>query len=338
VALAKTGARVHEHRSIIRQRSLANADAAIRIHIVTHKSWNSSALGPLLSAHAYTCIHIQPQLREDEHMATIIHEHVDTSLDGLRISWGGIWAGVLTVLGTLLFLTTLGLAVGISAADPGNTDAGALGVGAAIWSGLALLIALFIGGMAATRLGMIYDRATGAFEGALVWVVSFVAILWLASSGVQLVASGISGVFSGVTQTLGSVTGGVDDLSTGDVEQMLARLNDPRTARTISTATGIPEQEVRSALGEMAQRVEAARNNPEQAAAEVRRGAEQLMSRARQQLPAVAERVQNTATKTAWITFAAMVISLLAAVAGAMAGRRRAAQRLVDDQRATASR
>ena len=270
-------------------------------------------------------------------MATIIHEHTDTALDGLRISWGGIWAGVLTVLGTLLFLTTLGLAVGISAADPGNTDTGALGVGAAIWSGLALLIALFIGGMAATRLGMIYDRATGAFEGALVWVLSFVAILWLASSGVQLVASGISSVFSGVTQTLGSITGGVNDLSTGDVEQMLARLNDPRTARTLATTTGIPEQEVRSSLGEMAQRVEAARNNPEQAAAEVRRGAEQLMSRARQQLPAAAERVQNTATKTAWITFAAMVVSLLAAVAGAMAGRRRAARRLVEEPRATAT-
>jgi hypothetical protein len=270
-------------------------------------------------------------------MATIIHEHVDTSLDGLRISWGGIWAGVLTVLGTLLFLTTLGLAVGISAADPGNTDAGALGVGAAIWSGLALLIALFVGGMAATRLGMIYDRATGAFEGALVWVLSFVAILWLASSGVQLVASGISSVFSGVTQTIGSVTGGVNDLSTGDVEQMLARLNDPRTVGTISTATGIPEHEVRSSLGEMARRVEAARDNPEQAAAEVRRGAEQLISRARQQLPAAAERVQNTATKTAWITFGAMLISLIAAVAGAMAGRKRAAQRLVGDPGSTTS-
>lgn len=270
-------------------------------------------------------------------MATVIHERADSSLDGLRISWGGIWAGVLTVLGALLFLTTLGLAVGISAADPGNVDAGALGVGAAIWSGLALLIALFIGGMAATRLGMVYDRATGAFEGALVWVLSFVAILWLASSGVQLVASGISSVFSGVAQTIGSATGGMDDLSSGDVEQILGRLNDPRTVRTISTATGIPEQEVRSSLGEMAQRVEAARNNPEQAAAEVRRGAEQLMSRARQQMPAAAERVQDAATTTAWITFAAMLISLIAAVAGAMAGRKRAAQRLVGDARATAT-
>src|SRR5215207_10185013 len=218
-------------------------------------------------------------------MATIIHEHVDTSLDGLRISWGGIWAGVLTVLGTLLFLTTLGLAVGISAAEPGNTDTGALGLGAAIWSGLALLIALFVGGMAATRLGMIYDRATGAFEGALVWVVSFVAILWLASSGVQLVASWISGVFSGVTQTA------------------------------------------------------AGRDTTGQATADVQRNAEELLSRAREQLPAAAERVQDTATKTAWITFAAMLISLLAAIAGAMAGRKRAAQRLVGDPdlRTTAS-
>jgi hypothetical protein len=270
-------------------------------------------------------------------MATIIHERVDASLDGLRISWGGIWAGVLIVLGTLLFLSTLGLAIGISAADPGSTDAGALGLGAAIWSGLALLVALFIGGMAATRLGMIHDRATGAFEGALVWVVSFVAILWLASSGVQLVASGISSVFSGVAQTIGSATGGVDDLSSGDVEQMLARLNDPTTVRTISTATGIPEQEVRSSLSAIAQRVEAARNNPEQAAAEVRVGAEQLMSRARQQLPAAAERVQDAATRTAWITFAAMLISLIAAIAGAMAGRRRAAQRLVRDSGETAA-
>jgi hypothetical protein len=264
-------------------------------------------------------------------MATVVQERVDIPLDGLRISWGGVWAGVLTVLGTLLFLATLGLAVGVTAVDPGNTNAESIGVGAAVWSGLALLIALFVGGLAATRLGMVFDRATGAFEGALVWVVSFVAILWLASSGVQLVASGISRVFSGVTQTIGSAAGGVDDLSTGDVSQILARLNDPRTVRTIATATGIPEQEVRSTLGEVAQRVEAARDNPEQAAAEVRSGTERLMARAREQLPVAAERVQEGAAKTAWITLGAMAISLIAAIAGAMVGRKRAAKRLVEN-------
>jgi hypothetical protein len=272
-------------------------------------------------------------------MATVIQERVDIPLDGLRISWGGVWAGVLTVLGTLLFLTTLGLAIGVTAADPGNVDARALGTGAAVWSGLSLLIALFVGGMAATRLGMVFDRAAGAFEGALVWVVSFVAILWLASSGVQLVASGISQVFSGVTQTIGATAGGIGELSSGDVDQILARLNNPRTVSTVATATGMSEQDVRSTLGDIAQRVEAARNNPQQAAAEVRSGVERLMAQARQQLPATAERVQDTAAKTAWITFGAMLISLIAAIAGAMVGRKRAARRLVDNAsvRATTS-
>jgi hypothetical protein len=100
---------------------------------------------------------------------------------------------------------------------------------------------------------------------------------------------------------------------------------------TIAKATGIPEQEVRSSLGDVAQRVEAARGNPEQAAAEVRNATQRLMARAREQLPATAERVQDGATKTAWITFAAMAVSLLAAIGGAMVGRKRAARRLVDN-------
>jgi hypothetical protein len=258
-------------------------------------------------------------------MATVVHEHVEVAapLAGFRISWGGIWAGVLTVMGTLLFLTTLGVAIGISAAEPGQTDASTLGTGAAVWSGLSLLIALFAGGMAATRLGMVFDKAAGAFEGALVWVLSFLIVLWLASAGVRLVASGISGMFSGISQTVGATMSGMDDLSAGDVQQMLARLNDPQTARTIAAATGMSEAEVQTQLAQVAQRVEAARDNPEQAAAEVRQGTAQLMSRVRQQLPAMAANAQDSATKAAWITLAAMLISLLAAIGGAMVGRRR---------------
>jgi hypothetical protein len=267
-------------------------------------------------------------------MATIVHEHFEVPLEGRRISWGGIWAGVLTVMGTLLFLTTLGIAVGISAVDPTNTDASAFGIRAAIWSGLSLLIALFVGGMAATRLGMIFDKAAGAFEGALVWVLSFVLILWLASSGVRLVASGISGMFGGITQTISSAGASMGDLSGGDVDQMLARLRNPQTTRTIAAATGIPEQEVASTLNDVAQKVAAARNDPAQAAEEVRRGTERLMTRARQELPAVAERAQKGASKTAWITFGAMLISLAAAIAGAMLGRRRVVERLARDEAA----
>lgn len=271
-------------------------------------------------------------------MSTVVHEQVHVPVEGLRISWGGIWAGVLTVLGLLMFFTTLGLAVGITAADPGDTDAGALGTGAAIWTGLSLLIALFLGGMAAARLGLVFDKAAASSEGALVWVLSFIAILWLASAGVRLVASGISGLFGGVTQTIGSATDGMQNLSSGNVDQILARLRDPQTARMMASATGASEQEMTSRLNDIAGRVEAARDNPEQAAAEMRRGTQELVNGAKAQLPAIAERVQEGATKTAWGALAAMLISLAAAVAGAMVGRRGAARRLVREETFTTTR
>jgi hypothetical protein len=264
-------------------------------------------------------------------MATIIHERLERdSFEGLRVSWGGIWSGVLVVMGTLLLLTALGVAIGVSAADPRDTEAGTLGTVAAAWTALSILIALFFGGMAATRLGAVLDRTTGVLEGALVWVLSILAILYLASSGVQLVAGGLSTVFGGVTRVVQSAVTNVDDLSAGDVNQVLARLRDPQTARTLSSATGVPEQEVRTTLNDIAQRVEAARNDPARVAQEVREGTRTLMDRVRAQLPATAERVQDAASKTAWFTFAALVISLLAAVGGSMLGRRRVAMRIAE--------
>jgi hypothetical protein len=116
--------------------------------------------------------------------------------EGMRVSWGGVWAGVLVALGTLLLLSTLGLAVGIAAnTGPGTAAPGTVGTAAAIWSGLSLLISLFLGGMASTRLGRISDRSTGMFEGALVWVITLGAILYLGVRGLELV--GASGAAMG---------------------------------------------------------------------------------------------------------------------------------------------
>lgn len=249
--------------------------------------------------------------------------------DGMRVSWGGIWGGVLTGMGVLILLAALGLAVGISAVDPRETQAQTLGRGAALWAGVSLLIALFIGGMVSTRIGMVYDKATGMFEGALVWVLSVLLMGYLAASGIGMVAGGAINLVGGATQALGSMVGGTADLSSGSVDQIVQRLKDPQTARTVAAATGIPEGQVRSNLTQLADKAEAARDNPAQAAAEVRRGVQDMMQRARAEghLASAVERVQPEASATAWITFGALVLSLLAAVLGAMSGRRRAAVR-----------
>jgi hypothetical protein len=141
-----------------------------------------------------------------------------------------------------------------------------------------------------------------------------------------MVASGAFRMVGGATQAIGSVMqggGGVD--VSGSVDQMLQRLRDPQTARQIASASGMPRSEVQAALNETAQRVENSRNDPAQAAAEAKKGMAQLMDKAKSSgaLQQKAEEMKPQATKAAWITLGALVLSLLAAVLGAMAGLRK---------------
>lgn len=245
--------------------------------------------------------------------------------EGMKVSWGGIFGGVLVAIGLLLLLTALGVAVGISAAQPGETGMAALGTGAGIWAGVSLLLALFIGGLVSTRIGAISDGATGFFEGALVWVVSILLMLYFATSGVSMLAGGAFQMVGGAAQALGSVVQSQGVEVSGSVDQMIQRLKDPQTAQQIAAATGMQESEVQATLSETAQRVENNRNNPAQAAAEAKAGMAQLMDKAKSSgaLEQKAEEMKPQATRAAWITFGALVLSLLAAVLGAMSGRRR---------------
>ena len=99
---------------------------------------------------------------------------------------------VAVVVVIFLLLTVLGLAIGVSAAEVGPGEDGnakGLGIGAAVWSGLTLLVSLFVGGMVATRTGMVYDCAPGMIEGGLVWVLAVILLIYMAGSGIVMLAS-----------------------------------------------------------------------------------------------------------------------------------------------------
>jgi hypothetical protein len=245
--------------------------------------------------------------------------------EGLRVSWGGIWGGVLAATGVLLLLTSLGVAVGVTAVDPRTPDAETMSTGAGIWAGASLLIALFVGGMVSTRVGAIFDRTTGVFQGALVWIVSVLLVAYLAASGITMVAGGALRLAGGVGAAAGAAASGQEgNVVAGTVDEILARLKDPQTAQRIASATGLPQGDVQATLSDTAQRVEASRDNPAQAAAQARDGVARLYQQARAsgQLGQKAAEMQPVATRTAWITFSALVLSLLAAVLGAASGRR----------------
>lgn len=260
----------------------------------------------------------------------VLVERIAGSFDGMKISWGGVFGGVLAGVGTLMLLSSLGIAVGISAIDPRDPDGGALGAGTAVWAGLTLLVSLFIAGWASTRLSLLWERTTAVFEGVLVWVLSLILILYLASSGIGLVASGAASLLGTTAQTFQTAVGsmGVDTLSSGNVDDILARLRDPQTAAIVANATGTSGEEAASSLREISGRVESMRDNPAEAIAEARRGLDSLVARAKQNLAQTAAEVKPEATATAWFTFATLVFSLLAAVSGAAVGRRNVVSRV----------
>ncbi|AEG91334.1 hypothetical protein [Ramlibacter tataouinensis] len=263
---------------------------------------------------------------------------------GSRIAWSGVWSGLLVAVGVFLLLSVLGLAIGISAADVGPAEDGnakTLGVGAAIWSGLTLLVSLFIGGMVATRTGMVYDRTSGMIEGVLVWVLAILLLIYLASSGIGMLTSGVLGALGGVTRSATSTVAGAvnaGDLSSGNVEQITARLKDPKTAQVVAAATGMTQAETQSTLSGIAQRVEAARNDPAQAMAEARKGADEIAAKAAARAEQAAAKAQPYASATMWTTLLALVLGLAAAVSGAVAGRKQVAGRLKDVATASAAR
>lgn len=205
------------------------------------------------------------------------------TLEGMRVSWGGVWGGVLTAVGLLLLLAALGMAIGISATDPAQADGAKIGMAAGLWAGVSLLVALFVGGLVSTRIGAIFDGATGFWEGALVWIVTLLLMAYLATTSLASLTGGALRVMGGAAQAAATAAQGT-----------------PQANDAIASASNARPSSV---IGELKSRIDNATANGtiQQKAAEVK--------------PA--------ASKAAWATFGALVLSLLAAVLGALAGRRR---------------
>jgi hypothetical protein len=251
---------------------------------------------------------------------------------GVRVRWGGVTSGWIIALGTLVLLTTLGLAIGITAmGDPQTGDsptASGLGMGAGLWGAVTLLIASFLGGLVATRVTDRPDRGGAVLHGALVWTLTSLVLVWLLGQGMSLGLSGLFGALSGLTRTAATAvtttaTKGGDlahSLGLTDATQVMNRLDNPETATLFASATGMAPEEARATLTQLRGRIEAVRDNPERVAAEVRDFLAQYKERAAQQALRTAAAVQKGASVGAWITFGVLTLMLIAAIVGALAG------------------
>lgn len=112
---------------------------------------------------------------------------------GERIRWGAIMAGLFAALSTLVLLSVLGAAIGLSVYDA-REDARGIGTGTLIWTVITMIVSFLVGGYVAGRFGAPYRDNSAMVHGAMVWAVAIpLGIFVLGSIGSMLGSAAVEG-------------------------------------------------------------------------------------------------------------------------------------------------
>lgn len=101
-----------------------------------------------------------------------------------RVRWGPVLAGIVTAFAVLLFLTVIGIAIGITALNSNDTSPQNWGTAAGIWGGLTLLVAFFIGGWVAGRSSAPTLEVSGLLNGFVTGAATLLLLVWLTTTAV----------------------------------------------------------------------------------------------------------------------------------------------------------
>jgi hypothetical protein len=160
-----------------------------------------------------------------------------------RIRWGPIIAGVVTAFAVLLFLTVLGIALGISALGGDDNDPQTWGTAAGIWGGLSLLVAFFFGGWMAARAAATLSESDGPLNGFVTGAATLLLLLWLATTAL----TGALGFFA---STVSNIAGAAAPVAMEAVDQGAVPAD---TQATVDQAADNPEAAVPDEVEQAAQ-------------------------------------------------------------------------------------
>lgn len=257
------------------------------------------------------------------------------------IGWSAILAGAVVAVGVWLVLHLLGIGIGLTAIEP--DDAGTLrgvGIGTGVWSAIAPLIALFVGGMVAGRVAPTINTAFAAIHGAVVWALTGIAAMLLISMAVSSAMQGAAATGRAAIEATGALAGEVsfEDLGV-QTDDLLGPINQRLQAAGMPPVTEAAlEAAARDALrrvvrGEQVDRelvVSSLERNTRLSRAEAERLAMRIEQRVETWRERTGQRVTRTALQAAETTgkvllvlSVLMILGLGASIAGAVAGVRR---------------
>lgn len=274
-----------------------------------------------------------------------------------HVSWGALFAGAIVALASWILLYAIGLAVGLSSVDPGDmSSAKVAGIGTGIYSLLSPLIALFCGGVVASRLAGLVSHKDGALHGVVVWGITTLAGLMVIGMLLQNIV--------GATIGLGkSAVGAVQDTATAaaaapdtganagaqanqsggpmaalglDYDTLLAPANQRLAAEGLPAVSAeqmkaavqdaVPQMFLAGSfnrealLNSIAANTALSRAEAEQVAASVEQKFVATKSRVTEQAKTTALAAADTTGKAFWAISAALLLGLISAAAGGAIG------------------
>lgn len=254
-----------------------------------------------------------------------------------HLNWGAILGGSFFALGLMTLLGWLGLAIGLSIV--GNAPQGA-GVWMAVWAFLVPIIALFVGGMVAGRFGGVTNNRGGGVLGAVTW--GFTTLLATLIGGLLLMSmlSGLMNLGGSVLGAAGQAVSNVSSIDAGqagqalgiDAQDLLGPINENRQEQGLPP---LQAENVRAAIQDAVSTslqqgqinreilIDSLVQNTQVTRAEAERLATDIEGRVGQtgaEIQRTADQARGAMAGTVWLGFVSSLLTLLAAVAGGMAG------------------
>lgn len=217
-----------------------------------------------------------------------------------RVRWTSVIAGFFTVLATMIVLTVLGIAIGLSTLDANNPRSFALGL--SVYGGITALIAFFIGGYISARTAAVAGSGNGILNGAMVWIITIPILVYVLGNGV----GSILGTAADLTTKAATIGAQAAAPAVAEVAGQVAA--NPTLAATIQAGVS----------GAGAEVTQDANTIPGQAQAAVATAQTQIQ----QVTPQQVEQTAQNASNVAWATLLALGLSAGAAIIGGLAGTR----------------
>jgi len=154
-----------------------------------------------------------------------------------RVRWSAVLAGLVTALSTLVLLSVLGLAIGLTTFETGD-ELSNFGIGAGVWGAISTIIAFLLGGWVAARSAAVRGRGNALLNGALVWAVAIPLILYLLGSGVGSMLNMATDAAAASVPALTDGANATDANAAVDAAQAQAQQVDPATVNETAQRAG----------------------------------------------------------------------------------------------------